>query len=744
MSTREKIASILLDDGIDKPLDYEIPDHLLEKVQVGMRVLAPVRSSPKRGTVIALKERADVATVQKISELLSEKPLLSDSLFALAHWMSSYYCTPLRKVLKVMLPPGIRKNIQKKVQLLVRAKLSRPELADLCQKLREKKPEQARVLDTLLLHPKGVLLSELIEKAETSQSPVKSLIKQNILHAEPLSGENSPIDAQEIIATRHKILRQEQAEAFAKIQESLEGGQFAAHLVHGVTGSGKTEIYLQALEYALRRGKGVILLVPEILLASQTLDTVRARFSEHVILLHHRLSDGERHESWRRIHAGEVRIVMGARSALFSPMPNLGLIILDEEHESAYKHQDEQPTYHARDVALMRAKLEKATVILGSATPSLESYQNALQSKFQLSTLKKRPDEVRLPPVKVIDMREEFAKTKGFTLFSDPLLQGIRQRRERGEQTILLLNRRGYNTSCLCTACGNLVRCPHCDLALTYHLGEEILSCHLCNYRLVKLRSCPQCRADKTLKYKGAGTEMVERALHAILPEVRTLRLDADTTRHKGSHEQIFRQFRSAKADVLIGTQMVAKGLHFPAVTLVGVLNADSSLNIPDFRAAEKSFQLLTQVAGRSGRAELSGEVIIQTNMPDHTILKLAAAQDYTAFFQEELEVRKLFNFPPFCHLAKLVFSGEKQQDVEKSALAMRTALIEELPPSFEILPVIPCGHAKVKDKFRYQFLIKGQRPTLLSQKLSLVQKKMPMRRSVRLLIDIDPETTFF
>ncbi len=743
MSPALKIASVLLDEGIDRPLDYAVPLAFRSTCAVGVRVLVPVRGHPKHGTIIELKREAEVASVQNIIELLSEKPLLSDSLFALAKWISFYYCTPLRKVVQVMLPSGLRKNIQKRKQLFVRSKLSRPELLHLCQELRIKKPEQALVLDQLLLHPKGLLLSALIEKAQTSESPIKTLIKNNILHTEEMAQEASPIDEQEVFSTKPKTLRDEQKRALTKITASLEEGVFATHLLHGVTGSGKTEVYLQAINSTLKAGKNVIFLVPEIILTSQTLERLRSRFPEKIVLLHHRLSDGERHESWHEIRNGNVRIVMGARSAIFSPTPKLGLIILDEEHESSYKQQDDQPTYHARDVALMRAKLENAVVILGSATPSLESRYNADQKKFQLSSLHRRGN-ADLAQVKVVDMRLEFEKTKGFTLFSDALLDAIKKRRSLGEQTILLLNRRGYQTSCLCTKCGETVRCPHCDLALTYHLGEEILTCHLCDFRLLKLRSCPKCHADETLKYKGAGTEMVERALHAILPEIRTLRLDADTTRHKGSHELIFRQFRSAKADLLIGTQMVAKGLHFPAVTLVGILSADGALNIPDFRAGEKAFQLLTQAAGRAGRAELAGEVIIQTHMPEHTMLQLAAAQDYEAFFHQELEVRKLFSFPPFCRLAKVVFSGEKLKNVEETGKRFRMKLIQELPPSFQILPLVPCGHPKVRDKFRFQFLIKGARSTLLSQKLALVQQMLPAKRDVRTLVDVDPESTFF
>ncbi|MBI2743653.1 MAG: primosomal protein N' [Chlamydiales bacterium] len=737
-------ASVLLDDGIDKPLDYKIPQEITG-CGIGMRVMVPLRGRPKPGTIITLKETPEIANVQSILKLLSEKPAISPALFTLAEWMSRYYCTPMRRVLKVMTPPGMRKDAKKRTQLFITSLLSRPELASKCEEIRGKYPQQAQALDALLMHPKGLLLTDLLEKAQISNSPLQTLIKKKILHAEAIASERSPIDEQEVFATKPKELKGEQAEALQKISSSLHSGEFAAHLLFGVTGSGKTEVYIQAMEQALSLGKGVIFLVPEILLTSQTLERVRTRFSEKIALIHHRLSDGERHDTWRKIQDGTIRIVMGARSAIFSPMPDLGLIIVDEEHESAFKQQEEQPSYHAREVALMRAKIEKATVVLGSATPSLESYQNALQGKYQLSILSSRAEQSALAPVVLVDMRLEFAKAKGFTLFSERLIEAIKKRCRLGEQAILLLNRRGYHTSCLCASCGYIARCPNCDLALTYHLGEKILACHLCDHRLTPLRSCPECKAEETIKFKGAGTEMAERALHAVLPEVRTLRMDADTTRHKGSHELIFRQFRSGKADVLIGTQMVAKGLHLPSVTLVGVLNADSSLNIPDFRAQEKSFQLLTQVAGRAGRAELEGEVIVQTHMPEHDTMRLATAQNYEAFFQEELEVRKLFNFPPFSHLAKVVFSGSSQAKTQEALERFRSTLITNLPPSFQLMPVVACGHPKIQTRYRFQFLIKGSSPTLLSQKLKLTQQQLPPPPGdIRTLIDINPETTFF
>jgi primosomal protein N' (replication factor Y) len=457
------------------------------------------------------------------------------------------------------------------------------------------------------------------------------------------------------------------------------------------------------------------------------------------------MSEGERHDAWHQIHQGKAPIVLGARSAIFCPMPNLGLIIVDEEQESSYKQSEEAPCYHGRDVAVMRGKLAKATVLLGSATPSFESYHNALKGKYTLSILKQRADHAQLPDLEIVDMREEFQRAKGFTLFSDSLIQGMKKRLEIGEQVILFLNRRGYHTSQMCSQCSHVIECPHCDVSLTFHLNANILACHLCDYRLSPPpRACPQCKSEEGLKFKGAGTEMVERALHAILPSIRTLRLDADTTRHKGSHEILFKQFRAGKADVLIGTQMIAKGLHFPSVTLVGILNADGNLQIPDFRASEHVFQLITQVSGRAGRGAMAGQVIIQTRMPDHPVIAAAAANEYEKFFQQELEMRKLFHYPPFSHLVKLTFSSSKETLCRMTAEEFRQKLVQRAPSACEFLPVVPCGHAKVKGQHRFQFLLKMEKVGPLLASISALRQSFTQSSPVRLSIDIDPISTFF
>lgn len=746
MSDLEKLiyASVILDSAIDKSLDYAVPSHLLDKAKPGVRVLAPIKGMMRKGMILALKDTPEVANVQSIGDILSEKTFISEELFRLARWIASYYCTPLRKVLRSMLPSTIRSGVEQKKQLFIRPLLSKNELVELCQKSRASNSSQAEVLDVILTSPKGLFLSEILEKAGVSRSPIDSLIKKKILSCSPVQVDRSPSFEMDYFKTKAKLLHPEQQAALDKIKQTLNSRNFETHLVHGITGSGKTEVYLQAIEHALQLGLGAILLVPEIALTGQTLERLKGRFEDKIAILHHRLGQGERRDIWHHILDGTCKIVVGARSAIFSPVANLGLIIVDEEHESSYKQSDDTPCYHARDVAVMRGKLSQSTVVLGSATPCLESYHNAQKGKYILSTLSCRTDTSQLPKVSIVDMRSEFRKSNGFTLFSEALLNGIKTRIETGEQCLLFLNRRGFHTSQLCIKCAYIIRCPHCDISLTHHLNDAVLACHLCDYRLSPVpKSCPSCNSPDSLKYKGAGTEQVERALHAIFPQVRTLRLDADTTRHKGSHDRLFKQFRAGKADVLIGTQMVAKGLHFPMVTLVGVLNADINLNIPDFRSSESVFQLITQVAGRSGRGALPGEVIIQTHIPDQETILLASAQDYHAFYNKEIEVRKLFNYPPFSHFIKCTFSGPHLEKTMQSAQAIRQALIHRLPQTCELHPVIPCGHAKVKDKYRFQFLIKMEKISNLVSLFEEIKTRLE-HRDVKMLIDVDPSSTFF
>ena len=627
-------AGVIPDQSIDLILDYAIPQEFQNAIEIGSRVVIPIKNTKANGTVWLLKETSAVQEIKSIQDVAIESSIFTKDLIQLAEWLSYYYATPLHRVLQVILPKHIKAHEKERMEPVVTSLISKEALLSLKTKLQEHYPSQSTILQVLLNRGDKVSVSSLLKESKTSNSPLKTLIKKGVLCLQQSAKETKDLFEAEYFLSSNKKLSKEQQEAFDKINKSLEENQFASHLLFGVTGSGKTEVYLQAIQQALLQDKGIIFLVPEIALASQTIERLKGRFEEKIAVLHHRLSDGEKKESWHQIYTRKARIVVGARSAIFCPIPKLGLIIIDEEQENAYKQTGNAPCYHARDVAIMRAKFAQAVVVLGSATPSLESYQNALNKKFILSTLNQRPEGTTLPIVHVVDMKIEAQKQKKFPMFSDPLLSSIKKRLLIGEQSLLLLNRRGYHTSQVCLTCSYAAKCPHCESLLTFHLEGNCLSCHLCGYQIPPHRTCPSCQGPAPMKFKGFGTELVEKTLLSVFPECRTLRMDADTTTRKGSHEMLFKKFRSGKADVLIGTQMIAKGLHFPLVTLVGILHADITLNIPDFRASESLFQLLTQAAGRSGRSDLPGEVFIQTFLPEQSTIALAAKQDYLTFFQ--------------------------------------------------------------------------------------------------------------
>jgi primosomal protein N' (replication factor Y) (superfamily II helicase) len=735
-------ASVIPDLAIQKPLDYGIPQPLVDQVTKGVHVEIPVRGFLCKGYIYQLKEKPDFQPVLPIAKVLSETPLIPADLFELAVWMSSYYCAPLRQVLKMMLPPSVRMNKKQKEQKMVLRLKSKEELKEGSILLRNKAAVQANVLDVMLQVKKGIFLSELEEKVPSSRDAVMALCKKGYLKIENVAVDRSPLANAEYFKTVKKTLNGEQSAAFASISASIDREHFCTHLLHGVTGSGKTEVYLQAIDFALQKGRGGIMLVPEISLTAQTIERFRSRFEGHIAILHHRLSAGERLDEWKRVQMGRAKIVIGARSAVFSPVNNLGLIIVDEEHETSYKQSEEAPCYHARDIAVMRAHLAKACVVLGSATPSLESYYNAQSGKYTLSTLSARPDSAKLPLVRIVDMKQEFER--GNTNFSELLLEGIKKRFASGEQSILFLNRRGYHTTLFCPSCSQVIQCPHCDLALTFHFNAKTLACHMCGYSLSPPPlHCLHCQTGVPMKFRGVGTEQIERALHAIFPEIRTIRLDADTTRHKGSHEKLLRQFGTGKADVLIGTQMVAKGLHFSEVTLVGVINSDSGLHIPDYRASESVFQLITQVAGRSGRGVLPGEVVIQTFMPDNRIIALAAKQDYPTFYKEEIETRKVFHYPPFTKMVKITFSGMDQALTQEIGNRVHTHLSQALSSHFAVHPVIPSGHAKIKNLYRFQCLIRGPSVTPINRALESLRERLNIPAKIKILIDVNPISTF-
>jgi primosomal protein N' (replication factor Y) (superfamily II helicase) len=745
MENHSTIVSVLVDVHVDKPLDYTFRQMRPEHVKRGMQVTVPLRGQIRSGLILEVKEKSDCPNLLPVHSLVSEESLVTEELFELALWMAGYYRCSLRQALKVILPSSLRKTAVPKELFYVKRVLSKDKLRDFCFANREKNPSQAKIIDEILMAKEGIFLSELLEKTNVSRSPVESLEKKGILKIEKIRSFRSPLVGEEYFKTQPKQLNDGQAEALKKIVSSIKSKIFETHLLYGITGSGKTEVYLQSIERALSQGLSSIMLVPEISLTAQIIEKLRSRFESQIAILHHRLSLGERTDEWFRIKSGTAKIVIGPRSALFSPVQNLGLIIVDEEHDAAYKQSEEPPCYHARDVAVMRGKINQAVVVLGTATPSLESYYNTQLGKYHLSKLSIRASHSLLPRVHIVDMKREYEKANGFTCFSELLIEKIKEKLASGEQAILFLNRRGYHTSLQCKECGHIFSCDSCAVALTFHRGENMLACHLCDKKISPPPTlCPKCKACAALKFTGVGTEQLERSVKALFPEARTLRVDGDTTKNKGSHERLFRIFSTQKADILIGTQMVAKGLHFPSVTLVAVIYGDAGLHIPDFRASEKVFQQITQVAGRSGRAELPGEVIIQTLLPEHATISYAAAQDFDSFYSAEMETRKIFSFPPFIHLVKLIFSGKNALQTQSSAERMCRYLSQRLSRRCQVHPVIPCGYAKIKDFYRFQCLIRGQSIYEINKILEqfLVEKALP--KNIRLHIDVDPLSTFF
>ncbi|MBL7017062.1 MAG: primosomal protein N', partial [Kiritimatiellales bacterium] len=551
-----------------------------------------------------------------------------------------------------------------------------------------------------------MLLSELTVAAETTASPVKSLEKKGLVTISSESIYRDPHEGVEILKTAPLPLMPEQAVALEKVIEAMDSEKPETVLLHGVTGSGKTEVYLQAISHALEQGKGAIVLVPEIALTPQTVDRFRARFAdqpERVAVLHSSLSDGERYDEWHRIRAGEATIVIGARSALFAPVENLGLIVVDEEHEPTYK-QDETPRYNARDAAVMRGHRENCAVLLGSATPALESYCNAKSGKYTYVDMPSRVDDRKMPEIRVVDMRLEKDREGQHGLFSKELIYEIYARLDRAEQTMIFLNRRGFSASLVCPDCGYVSECEHCSVKLTYHKARRRLICHTCGDERAAPDRCPECKSPE-FKYSGAGTEKIEEVMAKLFPKANIARMDSDTMRKKNAHRDILAKFRLGKIDILIGTQMIAKGLDFPNVTLVGVVNPDHALHMADFRAGERVFQLLTQVAGRAGRGQVEGEVLVQTYTPHHPAIQFARRMDFEGFCDQELAFRKELFYPPYTHLICITLRGKHESLVEKTGETLSHYLEQAVPDEVMLSPLVPAPISRARGEYRYQIL---------------------------------------
>jgi primosomal protein N' (replication factor Y) len=741
--TKASYIRVIIDRAIHRELDYAVPESLMDRVGVGSRVRVPFREKSALATVVAILERSEAKGIRTIEAVIGEAPVLSEQLLELARWISAYYCCPIETVMRSLLPQVIRRaEVGWKKQLFVQPgrKIDNEEL----EKVQKRAPRQAELLEAILRLEAPTRASHLLRQTSLDNQTLRALVKRGLAELREEAIVRDPHGDEQFIATSNLILNQEQTQALKEVIQGLDSPEKSRPiLLHGVTGSGKTEIYLQAIRAALNRGRTAIVLVPEISLTPQTVERFKGRFADvqdAVAVLHSHLSEGERHDEWHKIHSGRARIVIGARSAIFAPLKDLGLIVVDEEHETTYK-QEEAPRYHARDVAVVRAKIEKCVAVLGSATPSLESYHNAASAKYRLVTLTQRIDEKQMPLMRIVDLRQERRKQKAATILSERLRAAIADRLEKREQAILFLNRRGFSTSLLCSNCGEARNCPNCSVALTFHRHPSVagrLSCHLCGHTAAVPKKCPACGQD-ALIYAGFGTEKVESTVAQIFPKAVVRRMDADSMTRKEAYRETLRNFRTGKIDILVGTQMIAKGLHFPNVTLVGIINADLALHLPDFRAGERTFQLLTQVAGRAGRGETTGEVFVQTYTPFSPSIQFARHHDFAGYFQQELEFRERCDFPPFKHAILITIRSAHEGRAKLSAQTLQRRLKEALPEEFILGDATSAPLEKLQGQFRFHILIRGAAIMRLSRLVRESLDRLPLPEDVTVTVDVDP-----
>lgn len=789
----------------DTPYTYLIPPALGDEIQTGMRVEVPFGKGNRhvQGFVMGTRPLAETnlsqVDLKEIVALLDLAPVLNEEMLALADEMKRTTFAFKITCLQTMLPSVMRATYQKwlvltdevpedilfdvfkgldeitweealasgrmvdlmrlrrqeqievryevkqrnrsKTVKAFRSQLSFEQVEEERLSLRKGSTQKERLLNLLqqLQADETCTIVEAKEKHGINRSAITAAEKDNWLAVFDQEVMRDPYANHQFTSDTALKLNPQQALACDKITTAMTAKDSRTFLLEGITGSGKTEVYLQTIATALERGQTAIMLVPEISLTPQTVERFKRRFGDAVAVLHSGLSEGEKYDEWRKIERKEAQVVVGARSAIFAPLENIGLIIIDEEHEGSYK-QDDTPRYHARDLAIWRSEYHHCPVVLGSATPSLESRARAQKNVYELLVLDERANEAaQLPSIQVVDLRQEVTRGKMQT-FSQVLLDKISDRLEKKEQIVLMLNRRGYSSFMMCRDCGYVLPCPNCDISLTLHMSSRSMKCHYCGHEEGIPKTCPVCASEK-IRYYGTGTQKVEEELQELFPESRILRMDVDTTRRKGAHERILDTFGRQEADILLGTQMIAKGLDFPEVTLVGVLNADTALNLPDFRSSEKTFQLLTQVSGRAGRAEKPGEVIIQTFNPQHYAIQLAQGQDYQGFYQREMQSRHRGNYPPFYFTVQLVASHEEENEAAKKMYEIVKELQQALSPQSIILGPTPKAVMRVKNRYYYQIVVKYKHEPNLQGALEkiLVENQIEMRRGLRLAIDVEP-----
>ena len=736
-------VKVAIDLALDRLFDYEVPEALKEKLAIGQLLSVPFGHREARGFSVEIAaeptDTVDRSKLKAVTAIVDETPFFSPALLALVRRIAAYTAAPLESVLRAALPAAVlKKNARAKEQLFVSPLSATPEILDALTK-------RQRWLYDNIVRLGGGWLAPLCAELKTTPASMRALASRKAVDIVVRARRRDPMGGRRVMPSKPLPLNEEQAAALAAIKELAEPAHgdspSDAHLsrtilLHGVTGSGKTEVYLQAIAAELEKGRGAIVMVPEIALTPQTVRRFASRFGDKVAVLHSGLSDGERYDEWHRIRRGDARVVVGPRSAVFAPVANLGLVVVDEEHEPSYKQED-NPRYHARDVAVLRGSIEGAAVVLGSATPSLETWMNVRTEKYSCATMTRRAGLGSLPIVHLVNMQEEPRRS----FFSGVLLDAIRLRLERGEQTILFLNRRGWSRSVACEACGHVITCPSCDLAYTYHRVDDCLRCHVCGGWRPTPRTCPACGAS-ALTYRGTGTQRIEATLAKCFPQAAILRMDADSTSRSRSHDDILSAFRRGEAQILVGTQMIAKGLDFPNVTLVGVLNADSSLNMPDFRASERTYQLLSQVAGRAGRAELPGEVVVQCFDPSAPAITAAARGDYAKFAERELKDREENFFPPFCHLAVVALKAQdfKLVSTWSDMYAKSFAAFAEKNRSAGLVvsEAVPSVLEKADGWYRWQIVLRAKSAKAIVAAWRTILAHRPPPKALRFAIDID------
>ncbi|MDQ8201555.1 primosomal protein N' [Pelagicoccus sp. SDUM812003] len=745
MNLDDTVVCVWLVAGFDKPLHYRVPASMREMAKPGVLARVPLGRRQSIGLIVEAGCEPDLPlmNLKLVMDLVFPTPIMTPPLLRLAAWLRQYYGASIQNVLETMIPGPVRQGMRAKMEKWVSAaeKLDAEGLAS----LRKRAPKQAELYEFIAQQFRPQKKSLVLNRLGSSPAAYKALLDKGLIKEEQREVERVAYDDElgnvEYASKQEIVLNDEQQTAYESVAQSLDTGSFVTHLLFGVTGSGKTEVYIAAMEKALKAGRSVLFLVPEVALTPQTVGRLRSRFSDqddvHAVVWHSSLSDGERLDAWMALADGSAKVVVGARSAVFAPMPNLGLVIVDEEHEPAFK-QDETPRYHGRDVAVYRAFLENVVCVLGSATPSLETYRNVKRGKYKVDRLTKRIDDRQLPMMHVVDMRTEMMRTRKPTTLSSLLAEKLRDRWEKGEQSILFINRRGYNSTMLCPECGHVEECKHCSVPMTFHRSDNTLKCHLCGHEADVPWRCPSCNSEQ-FRGKGSGTQRIEDVVQKVLPKARIVRIDTDTMGRKHLFREILGGFRKGKIDVLVGTQMIAKGLDFPNVTLVGMVDADLSLHVPDFRANERTFQLLVQVSGRAGRGDLAGEVVVQTYTPHAEPIQFARRGEVDTFLDIEFESREQFQYPPFRHLVRQVFRSRNADKAMFFAEQFARKVEARMAGKVELRGPTPCSIEKMKDHYRYHIWYFTQNVSGLMRELKAIEAEVPVPKDVIYIFDVDP-----